>query len=253
LWVLFVGKPVVFEGRASPGVFPKEVKITNLSPNSFTVSWITSQAVRGNVLYGTSENEIFFKALDDRGEETSSLIHYVTLKELKPGTTYYFNLVSGGDIFDNGGRPYLITTPQLSGATPSPPFILKGRAGEEGIVYFSLNESLPVSSLTDERGNFLLNLNNALRKDATGYYQPQKGEVGYLLLQTPNAAKTKKIIVDEEEIVSFETENKSLGEVQKIVVSNLPAPQEKTKISFWSKMLNFFRNIIISLGFSKNG
>jgi hypothetical protein len=86
-----------------------QIRITNVRDTQFAVSWVTAGESSCSVKYGPSR-ALGYVAYDDRGQETSSTVHHVTLKHLKPNTVYYFEIVSGGVVYDNRGEPYIYAT-----------------------------------------------------------------------------------------------------------------------------------------------
>lgn len=165
--------------RASPEITPKQVKITNISENSFTVSWITDSQTTGFVRHG-SDKELLLIAKDERDEITEKsgnfLTHYVTLKELQPASIYYFKIFSADKAFDNNGQEYQITTaskakellPKNDIAYGS---IIKqdGSPAGEVIVYLSLANATPQSTLTKSSGKWVVPLNLIRSSNLTGY------------------------------------------------------------------------------------
>jgi len=235
----------VYQGKASVESTPAEIRLTNLSGNSLSISWLTQELVIGGVIYGTNPSlSPSLTGFDDREGEVRSTVHHVTLKNLKPETTYYFRLISGDSYFDNQGSPYTFSTPRHSGQTPAPPYIFKGKLGrQEVLIYFSFNDSTPISTLTDEQGNFLLSFNNALRKDKSNYYPVQKGEKGLLLIQDKETAQTFEVVIGEE-VFSPETATSADGEREVSLEANLPLPEEHLFLSIKMRLALFLRSLI---------
>lgn len=165
--------------RASPTISPKQVKITNLSDNSFTVSWITEEATSGFVKYGTT-SQIELTAIDDRDQETGKTgnytTHYVNLKNLSPQTTYYFKIGSGKSLHDNNGNLYeVITASKIvsspSASDPANGIVIKpDESPAEGtIVYLTIANVTPLSALTKSTGTWLIPLNNARSSNLSTY------------------------------------------------------------------------------------
>lgn len=91
------------------------VRVTNLRARSFSVTWLTDLPAGGQVRYGTVPAALSQTAFDDRGAAISDDTHHVTLSGLQPSTTYYFDVVSGQTVDDNGGSHYTATTgPELA-------------------------------------------------------------------------------------------------------------------------------------------
>lgn len=156
--------------RAQPEIVPKQVKITNIMDNSFTVSWITDSQTNGFLQYGT-EGDLSYNAPDDRdqlsGSQGNFLIHHVMVKNLSPATTYFFKI-------NNSGQPYQVTTASTT-ADPAPPNDVaygtvvnqNGSPVEGAIVYLSLTNVAPLSALTKASGSWVIPLNLARSTDLT--------------------------------------------------------------------------------------
>ena len=92
------------------GVVISEVRSSNVRDSTFVVSWITNQETTGFVQYGTDSGNLSQTAHDERGADVNDDTHYVMLTGLAPNTTYFFDVVSGGTIDNNGGAHYQVTT-----------------------------------------------------------------------------------------------------------------------------------------------
>lgn len=192
--------------RASPEITPKQVKITNISENSFTVSWITDTQTAGFVKYG-SDKELPFIAKDERDEDTEEsgnfLTHHVTLKELKSATVYYFKIFSGGKAFDNNGQEYQANTaPKTEELLPKNDVaygnIIKpdGSPAEEVIVYLSLANTTPQSTLTKPSGNWVIPLNVIRSDNLTGYATyDQEASIEEIFVQGANSGTATGVAV----------------------------------------------------------
>lgn len=166
--------------KASPTATPSEVKITNISESSFSVSFITPDVpVSAAVAYGTS-GSLGQTATDDRVQagvsEDRFTTHHVTVRFLKPATKYFFKIISGSQTYDNQGVPYsVVTAPSIATVnTPTNPIygtILRAdKTPASGvIVYLTVKNSTPLSTLTKSSGSWLLTLNNARTSDLLSY------------------------------------------------------------------------------------
>jgi len=165
--------------KASPTLTPNQLKITNLTENSFTVSWFTDQATSGFVKYG-ADNNLSFTSADDRdqlsGKTGEFFTHHITVKNLKPSTNYFFKIGSGGKIFDNNGQPYQITTaPAITGSPPVSDVAYgtvvdqNDNPVEGAIVYLSLANANPASTLTKSSGSWVIPLNLVRSADLSSW------------------------------------------------------------------------------------
>lgn len=176
--VFLIQNRQIFRLAASPEETPKDVRITNISDSGFSVSWITDKGTTGFVSFGTS-TRLGQTASDDqdRGSEPSPRIaHHVTLAGLAPSTTYFFNVGSGRNTFDNKGSPWQIrTAPKIT--TPLPPTdVIFGKVETQAqtpavgvIVYVSVPGVTPSSSVTTLAGNWSISLATARSEDLSTF------------------------------------------------------------------------------------
>ncbi len=88
----------------------RDVKVSNPASVSFTISWVTEEKVKGNVLYGVSPDGLNKVAYDKRGEDFVGYTHYVEITSLTPGQTYYYKLNHSGYIWPATNPPLNFTT-----------------------------------------------------------------------------------------------------------------------------------------------
>lgn len=169
----------VFFLRAAPEITPTQVKITNLSSNSFSVSWLTDKETSGFVKFGESSS-LERVALDDRDQMAGKVgmfnTHHVTLKNLKPNTHYLFKLGSENKLFDNSGSPYEIATPGNIANAPAANNIasgtvlsVNGTPAKSAVVYLNTANATPQSTLVRSDGSWFIPLNTALSITLTSY------------------------------------------------------------------------------------
>ena len=174
-----VDKGVIFIGRASPATNPQNVRITNITDDSFTVSYNTDAQVIGSLTYGKDSN-LGQTALDDRDQQTGSLashkIHSITVRSLSPVTKYFFSITSGQDKFSNNTAPFEVVTGASVTSPPSEqkPVVGKvvmpnGKAPDEAIIYITTANSQVISSLIKSGGTYLIPLNSVRSQDLASY------------------------------------------------------------------------------------
>ena len=174
-----VNKGVIYIGRASPSTNPQNVRITNVTDNSFTVSYNTDAQAIGSLNFGKDSN-LGQTALDDTDQQTGALanhkIHSITVRSLSASTKYFFSITSGQEKYLNNGAPFEITTAVSITSPPSDqkPIIGKvilpdGNSPSEAIIYITSDNSQVISSLIKPDGTYLIPLNSLRNQDLSAY------------------------------------------------------------------------------------
>lgn len=95
--------------QASPKNEPEQVRLSEVTSQSATITWTTASPAYGFISYGET------MSLGKTSQEAEKVAeHSVTLSGLTPETTYYYKIGVGEDLFDDQGIPYSFTTPSLS-------------------------------------------------------------------------------------------------------------------------------------------
>lgn len=166
--------------KAGPEYIPNDVRITNISESSFTVSWSTDASALGLIKYGTSPSSINLSAFDVRDSGAGSRVysnHYVTASNLETQTAYYFEIVSGSDssTYDDNGTPYSVTTAPAAatnfaadtayGAIYFPDLT----PADGSLVYISIEGGSVLSSLVSATGAWTVPLSSMRTADLTAF------------------------------------------------------------------------------------
>ena len=146
------GGPALAAGGPSgaSGVVPGTVRVTNVTGGKFSVSWLSTEAVTGAVRYGTWPHQLTSVRGDDL--DGSRRTHHVSpgddVSALLPDTWYYYDILSGSSVDDNGGVHYLIATGPDLETLPDPGTVALGRVVTgsggpvaESLVYLTLNDA----------------------------------------------------------------------------------------------------------------
>lgn len=168
--IILVQGRTIFKLGATAGNEPKEVRVTNITDNSFTVTWTTDLATQGFVKFGENQGSLNQSALNEI--DSPGTTHYVNVKALKPITDYYFVINSQGTEYDKNGSLWTTTT-GASISNPESTVIISGTVTDESkqpvenaIVHAQVLGASSLSTLTSSDGKWLITLSFA-RDDAT--------------------------------------------------------------------------------------
>ncbi|NMB56736.1 hypothetical protein GYA19_02245, partial [Candidatus Beckwithbacteria bacterium] len=168
-------------GKTDPKIIPQNIKITNISHDKFTVSWITTKATKGSIIYG-KDNKLNLTQLDDSdqltGQSKEYITHHITISNLQAANTYYFKIKSGeGKLFDDNGSSYSLRTAPILGVQAPSDIIngtiknADGTPAGNALVYVEIDGVSPLSAQVKPNGEWLINLGNARNKSLTSYAQ----------------------------------------------------------------------------------
>ncbi|HYM64918.1 MAG TPA: Ig-like domain-containing protein [Candidatus Sulfotelmatobacter sp.] len=170
----------LIQTNASNSSQPKDVRVTNVKDNSFTVSYSTDSLVSGSLNYGIDKN-MGQSVLDDRDQKNSSVgnysTHFITIKNLTPSTKYYFTIISGQQTYTTNDVPFEITTgpPLINNSDQVVTLrghigLLDGSAPKEAIIYITTDNAQVLSLLASEDGNYAIPLSETRSSDLSSIY-----------------------------------------------------------------------------------
>lgn len=170
--VFFLGRSQVFRIGANPTATPKDVRISNLSDTSATVTWTTGGQTTDFLSWGTSQSVGSIENESQTGQKFFN--HSITLSGLKASTNYFYKINSEGTSFDNNGVPWQFTTgPALSPNQNSMPIsgsviTASSQPSIRAIVYVTVNGYL-LSTPTSDSGGFVFQLAQVRTSDLSSY------------------------------------------------------------------------------------
>lgn len=186
----------VFTSSASPSANPQNITLANISDTEVSISWQTSIPITSFISFGKiGPNEA--TALDDRdtnppaGGPTPYLIHYVTIKNLTPKTTYLYKIISGKlssqiDRFTTAAP----LTPQ-TGFRPIIGSVLDGNKPlEEGTAYLSITDATTQSAQVVSSGNFLIPISQIRKIDISENFPLTEDTLAKLTVISPKGQAT---------------------------------------------------------------
>jgi hypothetical protein len=187
-----VNQSTLFKSNASLSDQPKDVRITNITDTSFTVSYSTDSQVPGSLNYGKDKN-LGQSALDDRDQQSGNLanynIHNITVRLLSQQTQYFFTINSGQTNYLNNGQPFNVSTgPTLGNPSSQTPMTGKiilpdGTTPNEALIYVTMDGAQVISTLVKSDGSYILPLNSLRITDSSAYYTfPQTASIKILAI-----------------------------------------------------------------------
>lgn len=152
IWLLKLSRREDIDVAEESPTPPIELVVSNITSNSVTISWFSEQTRRGFINYGLSKEELNTTANDIRDPTDSRQArrtHFVTLTNLEPGTTYYYELREGNIQYTNAGDYFSFTTlPENQVvSTPNTLLIEFPSEFESGIVYLYASNGSDVSTV----------------------------------------------------------------------------------------------------------
>lgn len=192
----------------------KMLSVVNLSPNHAGLYWQTDKKEKGWIIYGENQTNLQLIALDDRDLQNNRMPyinHYVILDSLKPGSLYYYKIVSNDQLItDQGGKPFSFSTPtslELStDVNPAYGKVIKanGDGLENAVALLSFTGAYPLLAITKSTGEWLIPLHSLLDKNT-------------LKIRTPRSTDEAKLAIY--------SEDQSNSQIKAVVSHLSPLPQ----------------------------
>ncbi|MBI4037266.1 fibronectin type III domain-containing protein [Candidatus Daviesbacteria bacterium] len=169
--VALVAKPQFLTSRAAVSAVPKNITVVNLSGTTASIYWQTEQETTGFVKLGTTTTtDQTFTDDRDSGVPKPHLLHFVTLTNLSPNTTYYYKVTAGSTIYPTKA-PLTFQTVTDTPLSDNQPII--GTAlnadltpASEAVITLKLPNAT-LATITKMAGNFILPLANLSSFTAT--------------------------------------------------------------------------------------
>lgn len=158
-----VNKVQIFKSQANQSNTPKTITLVNVSANSASIYWQTDSPTTGFIEAGSSYSlGLTFRDERDSSTPTVHQLHFVTLTNLIPNTTYYYKITSGGDSYPQSNFPSFKTSPQVTPSSRQPligtVLDTNSQPIKEAIVTLQIPGAQTLATITKEGGNFILPL-----------------------------------------------------------------------------------------------
>ncbi len=262
--IVLVGQKQGFGIKAGPTATPKDVKISNRGSAGFTVSWDSDVPVTGFLKYSDNPTNLTLPAGDQRdqiaGSTNQYTTHYVDISGLSANTTYYFEIGSGSQTYNDNGKPYQVRTAPTA-AVPAEDVIsgkivtATGTGSGGAIVYAEINTAETLSALTKTDGTWRLALSNARNKNGDFVAYDKAKETVTIFVQAGTAGTATAITTTANanpvpEITLGKTQNFATGDTAPVIsdltggktnssgFSTLPDLTSSPEATFSVKLIN---------------
>jgi len=197
-------------GHAAPSENPENVRITNSTDTSFTVTYKTEASVIGtiSVSVGTTDvtKQLFF---DDRdqlsGIPVPHVLHSITARNLKPNSTYSFTITSGKTSYTphQSDKEFTVTTGPVIQNKPSLELPLAGEVVspdgnqlDEALVYVTSIHGQTLSTMAKTGGSYIIPLNTMRTNNLSSVFLFTKNTVLQVLIVGKNEQSHVSILAD---------------------------------------------------------
>lgn len=195
-----VGQNTFLTGHASPTTNPQNIRVTNISDTSVTVSYTTEGAVLGTLNFGKDTN-LGQTVIDEKDKDQikEHKIHSFLINNLSPTTRYFFSITSGQDSFLNNGVPYEVTTGPAISSAGNVGFIVgkvvapDGKNPNEAEVFATSDGVSPLSTTVKSDGTYTISLETLRKEDLSSYINLKGSAVIRLLVVSDSGSSTVSI------------------------------------------------------------
>ena len=167
--VIIAGKIKSPKLNTAYDIAPKNVRISNITDDSFSISWITNTKTSGGVNLDTTpsnDNKNTLEVVQNPG-----YTHSIKVEKLSPSTTYHFFIQSNKHSFDNNGVAWKVkTAPKMSNKSGTS--AISGSVYDQfnlptknALVYITVAGSGFLSTTTSENGSWVLPISEARSQD----------------------------------------------------------------------------------------
>ena len=166
------------ETKASGSREPKQIRVTNVSDSSFTVSWTTELPTTGTLLVSTKgkSNKIYFDERDHSGKLGEYNAHSVTVRNVSADTDYLATPLVNGKPHILADKPIAVHIPSplplnSGGLEPAYGVIQNadGTPASDALIYLTIEGGQKLSTLSKSSGSWIIPLNQTRTEDMTTF------------------------------------------------------------------------------------
>lgn len=183
-----------------------DLQTANISGDSATILWQTNSPTIGQILYAETEN-LKQTAPDNRDFKNplQRFTHFVTLKNLKPNTRYFYKVKNNNSLMPEKALEFKTANFKpsedldFSFLKPIRGTILNTNLNpiDESLIFLEIPEAQNLASFSSTAGNFILPLKLVLSKDGAKIFNiPQDTEATITVKKGKLESKVKILISD---------------------------------------------------------
>jgi hypothetical protein len=204
LTVAYFATDVLFvRTRAKQGGKPLDVKITNVTDRSFTVSFTTEVSTVAFVKLFSSETKTVFDVRSKGNQMEKYETHYFVIDSLSPQSEYGFLINSSGEWYGREGKgqkKYKVKTASVYSGAPPEAKLAFGSVVDRNkepaggvLVYLEIPGIAPLSSLTSSSGNWVIPLAFAFNPSLSAPADYQEGDTAETILVNGGSKGISKV------------------------------------------------------------
>lgn len=213
---LLIRRGVITLGKASQDSSPKNIRIVNITDNSFSVAFSTTDKTKAAISYGKTQNAQT-TVYDDRDKLTKTenlyYSHLITVNGLNPKSLYLFSIIIDGKEYSNKSNSYSVSTgptinsdqsrlnrdqieinPEQNRLDPVSGGISlsDGKESQDTLVFLKTADSQELAALTNNAGNYSISLNWLRSLDLNRYVLVNESSIINLETVKQNVSSTIK-------------------------------------------------------------
>jgi hypothetical protein len=176
--VFLINSRQIFRLGAEGETSPKDIRVSNVTDTSLTISWVTDVESAGFVVWGASDSTVNSV---EKESDLKSFTHSVTIDALKPETRYFYKINSDGALVDNKGIPWQTATGASLGLNKNSLLIsgsvltATGQPVKKSLVYANIGGYL-FSTLSSDTGNYVFQLASTRSSNLSSYLQVSESQ-----------------------------------------------------------------------------
>lgn len=166
------------KSKAAISASPKNVNVINITDNSAAIFWQTDEPTIGYIQAGhVQQLNLNFRDDRDSGPPQAHKLHFVTLSNLTPETTYNYQIYSGAIVYSPQPDSFKTSTqlPILGWSSLVGTVIdANNQAIDEAIISLNLTGAQKLATIAKGGGNFILPLSSLKTTDLTNSFPTDK-------------------------------------------------------------------------------